>query len=177
MKSYYYFVRQSTDFCHDDVVYKVGVGISKRDQTKLCLIETYCEDCGLYFQKVSATSDQAILNLAESLWPNSKCALLMLKTASISISDLYSRIVDDRWSDIEREAKNKHSFFRLLACFDARQPQPHTKFHSITTCPPGIRKNLSLLLANDVRRAAVCTVGILFLIMLDCLVCTWMGWS
>lgn len=170
MKSYWYFVRRVGDFKHNDVVCKVSVGASRREQIKCALVQEFAKDCGLYFHKVDEQSDKAILLLASSLFPDVNNPLLLLRTHTLSICELYSRIVDDAWSDIENDAAIKQGFFQLISIFDPRYYLNPSQIPSITACPSGKRKNLSTLMSNDCVRAVLCVTGLMFLMMADSIV-------
>lgn len=143
MKRYYYFVRNLNDFGSDDVVYKVAVGSSMREHAKMVLVSEFARDCGMYFHPVSDVSDRAISSLANSLFKGTSFALMYLRRANISISDLYQMIVDDSFVAFEKNLTEPTTKFRLLSLlspsfFFINQPSK-----CITSCQPSRSKYLS----------------------------------
>ncbi len=143
MKRYYYFVRNLNGFGSDDVVYKVAVGSSMREHAKMVLVSEFAKDCGMYFQPVSNVSDRAISSLANSLFKGTSFALMYLRRANVSISDLYQMIVDDSFVTFEQNLTEPATKFRLLSLlspsfFFINQPSK-----CITSCQPSRSKYLS----------------------------------
>lgn len=143
MKRYYYFVRNLNGFGSDDVIYKVAVGSSMREHAKMVLVSEFARDCGMYFQPVSDKSDRAISSLANSLFKGTSFALMYLRRANVSISDLYQMIVDDSFITFERNLTEPKTKFRLLSLlspsfFFINQPSK-----CITSCQPSRSKYLS----------------------------------
>ena len=71
MVHYWYFFRELNRPSVESVVYYIKVGESSRQQTKFALVREFCRDCGLYFEPISRTSDDAIRNLENSLFSGS----------------------------------------------------------------------------------------------------------
>lgn len=143
MKRYYYFVRNLNGFCPDDVVYKVAVGSSMREHAKMVLVSEFARDCGMYFQPVSDVSDRAISSLANSLFKGSSFALMYLRRANISISDLYQMIVDDSFVTFEKNLSEPATKFRLLSLISPSFFFINQTSKCITTCQPSRSKYLS----------------------------------
>lgn len=166
MKRYYYFVRNLNGFCPDDVVYKVAVGSSMREHAKMVLVSEFARDCGMYFQPVSDVSDRAISSLANSLFKGSSFALMYLRRANVSISDLYQMIVDDSFVTFEKNLSEPATKFRLLpiispSFFFINQPSK-----CITTCQPSRSKYLSHAKGSQNTSVAIAFCLILGLFML-----------
>lgn len=143
MKRYFYFVRNLNGFGSNDVVYKVAVGSSMREHAKMVLVSEFARDCGMYFQPVSDKSDRAISSLANSLFKGTSFALMYLRRANVSISDLYQMIVDDSFSTFEKNLAEPTAKLRLLSLlspsfFFINQPSK-----CITSCQPSRSKYLS----------------------------------
>lgn len=143
MKRYYYFVRNLNGFCSNDVVYKVAVGSSMREQAKLVLVSEFAKDCGMYFQPVSDVSDRAIESLANSLFTGSSFALMYLRRADISICDLYQMIVDDSFLTFEKNLTEPTTKFRLLSLLSPSFLFLNQPSKCNTTCQPSRSKYLS----------------------------------
>lgn len=166
MKRYYYFVRNLNGFCPDDVIYKVAVGSSMREHAKMVLVSEFARDCGMYFQPVSDVSDRAISSLANSLFKGTSFALMYLRKANVSISDLYQMIVDDSFVTFEKNLSEPATKFRLLSLispsfFFINQPSK-----CITTCQPSRSKYLSHAKGLQNTNVAIAFCLILGLFML-----------
>lgn len=166
MKRYYYFVRNLNGFGSDDVVYKVAVGSSMREHAKMVLVSEFAKDCGMYFQPVSDVSDRAIDSLANSLFKGTSFALMYLRRANVSISDLYQMIVDDSFTTFEKTLCEPATKFRLLSLlspsfFFFNQPSVCN-----TSCQPRRRKYLSLAEGSENTRVfiGVCLILVLFML-------------
>lgn len=166
MKRYYYFVRNLNGFGSDDVVYKVAVGSSMREHAKMILLSEFARDCGMYFQPVSDVSDRAIDSLANSLFKGTSFALMYLRRANVSISDLYQMIVDDSFVTFERDLTEPTTKFRLLSLlspsfFFINQPSK-----CITSCQPSRSKYLSSTEGSENTHVliSVCLILGLFLL-------------
>ena len=166
MKRYYYFVRNLNGFGSDDVVYKVAVGSSMREHAKVVLVSEFARDCGMYFQPVSDKSDRAISSLANSLFKGTSFALMFLRRANISISDLYQMIVDDSFTTFEKNLAESTAKLRLLSLlspsfFFINQPSKR-----ITTCQPSRSKYLSHEKGSETTHVLISVWLILGLFML-----------
>ena len=166
MKRYYYFVRNLNGFGSDDVVYKVAVGSSMREHAKVVLVSEFARDCGMYFQPVSDKSDRAISSLANSLFKGTSFALMYLRRANISISDLYQMIVDDSFTTFEKNLAEPTAKLRLLSLlspsfFFINQPSKR-----ITTCQPSRSKYLSHEKGSENTHVLISVCLILGLFML-----------
>lgn len=166
MKRYYYFVRNLNGFCSDDVVYKVAVGASLREHAKLVLVSEFAKDCGMYFQPVSDVSDKAIDSLANSLFKGTSFALMYLRRANISISELYKLIIDDSFLAFEKSLTEPATKFRILSLlspsfFFINQPPK-----CITSCQPSRSKYLSHAEGSENTRALIGAWLILVLFLL-----------
>lgn len=166
MKRYYYFVRNLNGFGSDDVVYKVAVGSSMREHAKMILVSEFARDCGMYFQPVSDVSDRAINSLANSLFKGSSFALMYLRRANVSISELYQMIVDDSFTAFEKNLAEPATKLRLLSIlspsfFFINQPS-----NCITSCQPRRSKYLSHAEGSQNTSVAIAFGLILGLFML-----------
>lgn len=165
MKRFYYFVRNLHGFGANDVVYKVGVGSSLRESAQQELINQYAADCGCYFRLVSDESDRAIDLLAKSLFPDSKFALLHLRRANLSVSELYRMIVEDSFATFEKDLAESRSKFQLLSILS-----PSFFYHNHTsichtTCQPIRRKYLSPAKGSENTHVAL-AVGVIIVLFL-----------
>lgn len=166
MKRFYYFVRNLNGFCPDDVVYKVAVGSSMREQAKMVLVSEFAKDCGMYFQPVSDVSDRAIESLANSLFTGSAFALMYLRRADISISDLYRMIVDDSFTTFEKNLAEPTAKLRLLSLLSPSFYFINQPSKCITSCQPSRSKYLSHAKGSQNTSVAIAFGLILGLFML-----------
>lgn len=165
MKRFYYFVHNLHGFGVDDVVYKVAVGSSLRESAQADLIREYATDCGCYFRLVSDESDRAINCLAESLFPHSKFALLHLRRANLSVSELYRLIVEDSFATFERDLHESRSKFQLLSILSPSFFYHNHNSNSNTKCQPNRRKYLSPAKGSENTRVAL-AVGVVIVLFL-----------
>ena len=166
MKRYYYFVRNLNGFGSDDVVYKVAVGSSMREHAKMVLVSEFARDCGMYFQPVSDVSDRAINSLANSLFKGTSFALMYLRRANISISDLYQMIVDDSFTTFEKNLTEPTTKLRLLSLISPSFFFINQPFKCITSCQPSRSKYLSHAegYENTHVLISVCLILVLFML-------------
>lgn len=166
MKRYYYFVRNLNGFGSDDVVYKVAVGSSMREHAKMVLVSEFARDCGIYFQPVSDMSDRAISSLANSLFKGTSFALMYLRRANISISDLYQMIVDDSFTTFEKNLAEPTAKLRLLSLLSPSFFFINQPIKCITTCQPSRSKYLSHAKGSENTLVLISVCLILGLFML-----------
>lgn len=166
MKRYYYFVRNLNGFGSDDVVYKVAVGSCMREHAKMVLVSEFARDCGMYFQPVSDVSDRAISSLANSLFKGTSFALMYLRRANISISDLYQMIVDDSFTTFEKNLAEPTAKLRLLSLLSPSFFFINQPIKCITTCQPSRSKYLSHAKGSENTHVliSVCLILVLFML-------------
>lgn len=166
MKHYFYFVRNLNGFSSDDVVFKVAVGTSMRDQVKMELVRQFANDCGMYFHQVSEESDRAIDLLSKSLFPGTAFSLLYLKRANVTISELYRMILDDSLLQFEKCLAENRNKFRLLSQLSPSFFFLNHTHKCITTCQPYRRKYLSQREGMENTHALIgfCLILALFLL-------------
>lgn len=166
MKRYYYFVRNLNGFSPDDVVYKVAVGSSMREHAKMVLVSEFARDCGMYFQPVSDVSDRAIDALANSLFKGSSFALMYLRRADVSISELYQMIMDDSFIAFEKSLCEPATKFRMLSLLSPSFFFNNHTSDCNTSCQPSRRKYLSRAEGYENTRVliGVCLILVLFML-------------
>lgn len=170
MKSYYYFVRDLGHLRPSSFIYKVAVGTSTRELVKAELIRQYAIDCGMYFKPVSVDSDTAVRN-AVAQWRDPENPLASpIRSAKISVCDLYRMIIDDSFNDFE--ANWLPSKFDLWLNFHHRPEFISSRHHSnvLQSVQPHKRKNLSQGVLDDGMKAAVAAALIIGLVILDAVV-------
>lgn len=101
MKRYYYFVRRMVGFSVQDIIYKVSVGSSNREQMKHELVKCFAADCGIYYQPVSDTSDAAVEHLVKSICCSFSISQSPVRMIELNICDLYRVIMDDSFDLFE----------------------------------------------------------------------------
>lgn len=166
MKKNYLFARNLGKFSRDDVLYIVSVGSSQREQVKFDLVQEYCKDCGIYFQQVSDRTDTVIRNLASSLFSGCLWPSLMVRKATVSITQLYNMIIDDSFIAFEMSHHPQRHFFHLMHHID-----PHFIHHfpiskSDTLLPTKRRKNLKSSERESIGQAIIgfCLILLTFVV-------------
>lgn len=155
MKSYFYFVRNLNGFSSDDVVYKVAVGTSFKDVAKMSLVREFASDCGMYFERVSAKSDASISLLAKSLFTGSSYPEIYLRTAVVSVHELYRMILDDSFLSFEKNLAFPKAHAQILSHFSPSFKLRNSPSSCITKCPTLRRKYLSLTEGDQITRACI----------------------
>lgn len=166
MKKNYLFARNLGRFSREDVLYIVSVGSSQREQVKFDLVQEYCKDCGIYFQPVSDRTDTVIRNLASSLFSGCLWPSLMVRKATVSITQLYDMIIDDSFIAFEMSHHPQRHFFHLMHHID-----PHFLHHfpiskSNTLLPTQRRKNLKSSERESIGQAIIgfCLILLTFVV-------------
>ena len=155
MKRFYWFVRNLNGFGPDDVVYKVAVGSSMRDNAKLALVQEYVKDCGMYLKVVDDTSDKTISILANSLFGGSSFSTLYLRRANVSITQLYDLIVDDSFVRFEAAVSFSKTHALLLSLISPSSHWYQTQSNCNTLCQPYRRKYLSHAGSTEIQGVLV----------------------
>ena len=172
MKSNYYFVLDLNKFSPQIVVYTVSVGSSHREQVKFALVREYCENCGMYFHPVSVTSDKAIDNLAERLFPGSLLPRLGLRRAKVTISQIYSMIIDDSFGAYENSLTESPSKLHVLNVLDPVFHFQNSKPKSNTFLPSVQRKNLKSAERESIGQAIIGFWLILVIYVIASMICS-----
>lgn len=176
MKSKYCFLRSHGDLSPSDVVYQVWVGSYLREFTKLTLVQEYCKDCGLYFEKWSPQVDSHLDEMKSKYQSDGNVYSSPFLSASISIDKLYAMIIDDSFAAFEKSLNltpfEKWCRYRQTI----RYCQSVNKTNVLPHAYPHVRKNLSLNNRNEGLKAACCFVGVLILLALDAFVSHFMNW-
>lgn len=143
MKTKYCFIRNPHHFTREDVVYTVYVGTSEREQVLLTLIGEYVKDTGIYFKKWSNTVDITLLELRSHLFRDSIQTRFYLRTASVSVSDLYRLIIDDSWYSFEKTLTTPRAQFHLISMLSPSFFFANSPVGKKVSASSAKRKNLS----------------------------------
>lgn len=166
MKNYYYFVRSLSEATQETVVYKVAVGETDKDFVRFCLVREYARECGCYFRKVSVTSDKAIRQLDKSLFGAKFCPMLRVRTAKISIENLYRAIIDDSFSLMESSLVHPKGTFFVRKYIDSDFFFSQNKKKRKKGVPTVPRKNLKYTDAEEAISVAIsCAVLVLVFLL------------
>lgn len=143
MKSNYCFIESYQKLKVGSFIYKVTVGISHRDQTKLALLSQYSRDCGCYLR---LWSDEVLADIdaAEKRFLSQENDYSRpFRRELISIHQLYRMIVDGSLSLYEASRPTNH--FQLWITFrnNPAYIKLQNKKQSNTACLASQRKNLS----------------------------------
>ena len=165
MKRNYCFVRKVGHFDREDVVYHVSVGDSLKDGAQLALIQEYCKDCGFYFKRWSDGVDRTINLLSKRLFPGTSFARLFLRSAQISIDDLYRMIIDDSFENFEKSLTVKPQWATLLTNISPTFHLLNSRKICNTPCHPPRRKYLSRRAWGERQKVALAAWLILVLFL------------
>lgn len=166
MLTRFIFVRSTTNFQPDDVIYHVWVGSSRKDAVQAALIREFANDCGLYWRKYDENVCQAITCLAESLFPGHMMPRIMLRSCSISVQELYSLIINDGFSLYEKNLKSSHAKIQLLHMIAIADRNVNVIFNRITGLQAGKRKNLCHSNGSSLSSTALKAALVVFLFLL-----------
>ena len=176
MKSKYCFLRSRGDLKPSDVIYQVWVGSYLREFTKLKLVQEFCKDCGLYFEKWSPEVDSRLDREKSRFCSDGRQFTYPFLSASITIDKLYAMILDDSFESFEKSL-NLTPFEKWCRYRQTIQYcQSINKSNVLHHAYPHERKNLSLSNGNEVYKAVCGFVGILVLIALDMIMTHVMNW-
>lgn len=176
MKSKYCFLRSHGCLEPGDVIYQVWVGSYLREFTKLRLVQEYCKDCGLYFEKWSPEVDSRLEREKSRFRSGDRQFTSPFLSASITIDKLYAMIIDDSFESFEKSL-NLTPFEKWCRYRQTIQYcQSINKSNVLHHAYPHVRKNLSHSNGNEVYKAACGLVGILVLIALDIIMTKIMNW-
>lgn len=166
MKHYFWFVPHCGAFTQKDVVIKMSVGSSMREQAKLELIKQYAQDCGFYLEPVSDTSDAAIEQLANSLFAGSRFALFYLRTMHLGVSQVYQMIIDGVIENLSTQFNYSAQTLKLISLFSPSYFLSHNQSICHTFCQRPRRKYLSHQDSTQFSNAVIggCLILVLFLI-------------
>ena len=176
MKSKYCFLRSRGSLSPGDVIYQVWVGSYLREFTKFKLVQEYCKDCGLYFERWSAEVDSRLYREKSRFCSDGREFTTPFLSASITIDKLYAMIIDDSFDSFEKNL-NLTPFEKWCRYRQTIQYcQSINKSNVLHHAYPQVRKNLSLSNGNEVYKAVCGFVGILVLIALDIIMTHVMNW-
>lgn len=176
MKSKYCFLRSRGNLSPGDVIYQVWVGSYLREFTKFRLVQEYCKDCGLYFEKWSPEVDSRLDREKSRFNSDGRLFTSPFLSASITIDKLYAMIIDDSFVAFEKSLNltpfEKWCRYRQTIEYCQSINKTNVSHHAY----PHVRKNLSISNGNEAYKAACGFAGILVLIVLDILMTNLMNW-
>lgn len=176
MKSKYCFLRSRGSLSPGDVIYQVWVGSYLREFTKFKLVQEFCKDCGLYFERWSPEVDSRLDREKSRFCSDGRQFTSPFLSASITIDKLYAMILDDSFESFEKSLNltpfEKWCRYRQTIQYCQSVNKTNVLHHAY----PNVRKNLSLSNGNEVYKAVCGFVGILVLIALDIIMTHVMNW-
>lgn len=155
MKSYYLFVPDGDNLTVNSVVVWFFAGSSRREQTRLKLMETYANDVGAFLRKRDEDTDFWLISHAKSLFPDSNCPLLHLSSAQMSVIDLYRMVIDGSLDIYVRNKERQKNYFQTLSILDANFIRSHTKKTVIHRVPNSRRNYLSHSVDSLIQGTAI----------------------
>lgn len=176
MKSKYCFLRSRGNLSPGDVIYQVWVGSYLREFTKLTLVQEYCKDCGLYFEKWSPQVDSHLDEMKSRYQSDGNVFSSPFVSVSITIDKLYALIIDDAFAAFEKSL-NLTPFEKWCRYRQSiRYVQSINKTNVIRHAYPHVRKNLSLRNRIEGQKALFYTLCIFVLLAIDAVVSHFMNW-
>lgn len=170
MKSKYCFLRDSGYLVPGSFIYTVWVGSSLREFAKFRLVEEFCRDNGLFFEKWSNEVDSMILEKEHRYRKNGNVFASCFFWESYTISEIYKMMIDDTFDFIEAHHVCK-PFEIWLQCHD--NPEYIQRMNNLNVsrhANPSRSKNLSFSKRVERIQAVACMVGVLILMLVDALI-------
>ena len=176
MKSKFCFIRNPQWPQAGDFIYQVWVGSYLSEFTKLTLVQEYCKDCGLYFEKWSPQVDSHLDKAKARFRLDANPFASPFRSASVTISKLYAMIIDDSFAKFEKnlpitQAEKWMQFHHSLSYY-----QSLSKTNVLRNAYLPRRKNLSSRNRVEGQKALFCTICIIILIAIDAVVSNFMNW-
>lgn len=157
-------------------IYVVRVGSSLREFAKYRLVEEFCKDNGLYFEKWSTEVDSFLDEKQNRYRKNGNVFASCFFRESVTISDLYRMLIDDTFDAFE--AKHVATPFEVwMECHN--EPEYIQRMNNLKVsrhANPSQSKNLSFSKRVERVQAVACMVGVLILILVDAIVSNLMNW-
>lgn len=150
MKTKYLYVPNGDGITANSVVIWLFVGTSRRDRTKLKLLECYANDIGGFLRIADGDTDYWLDSHAAKLFHGSKVPRLHLTSASMSINECYQHTID---GDLDLYVKNKPkptNFLSTLIRLDPEYMRSVSKNHVLPSAQAGKSKYLSHSLGSCV---------------------------
>lgn len=143
MRKCYVLTKSVEDFTADSVVFKLWAGSSRRDQTKLKLVEMLALDLGWFFRQQDEDTDFLLYQKAKELFPNAVLPLMHIKCAHLAIGVFYRLIQDNNIEWIEERILMPKGTLKTLLILDPAS-LPASIFSQVKKgCLCLTRKNLS----------------------------------
>lgn len=143
MKTYYYYVQMAGKMTPGQIVFKVAVGKSLREQTKAALIEQYAKDCGYYFHVVSEQSDNALRLMSKGIIPKKAFFVSPYRIVYINVEKLYKKIMDGSLTFFSENLPMTQTEKRFKLYLDSEVLREINNQSCNTLRLPQRRKNLS----------------------------------
>lgn len=176
MKSKYCFIRRVGELEPNDVIYQVWVGSYLSEFTKLTLVQEYCKDCGLYFEKWSPQVDSHLDKAKARFRLDGNPIANPFRSASVTISKLYAMIIDDSFAKFEKNLPMTPSEKWMQFHHSLSYYQSLSRPNVLRNAHLPRRKNLSSRNRVEGQKALFCTICIIILIAIDAVVSHFMNW-
>lgn len=170
MKSYYCFLRDPAHLVPGSFIYDVRVGSSLRELAKKRLVEEFCKDNGMYFERRSDDVDSLILEKEHQYRQDGNVFASCFFHEVVDIKDLYQMLIDDSLDAFE--AKHVCTPFEIW-CECHNMPEYIQRMNGVRVslhANPLRRKNLSFSKKIERVQATACLAGILILLFVDALI-------
>lgn len=143
MKKIFLYVPDGDGMTVESVVIWLRVGMAKRDQTKLSLLESFALDCGSFLRVRDEDTRYWLDAHSKRLFPDSRVPSMHFLSAMMDINQAYRMTIDGTLEDYVRNKKLPKGTLQLLFHLDSNFMRKITKNPCNTMCPSGKRKYLS----------------------------------
>lgn len=173
MIHYYCFVPTQGKITAATKVFRVAVGSSSEDATRVMIMESYAKRHGLYFHLWNDDANREIDSRLIQRPTNAYSVGRGCRVVYVSIKSLRQAIIEGRVYALEDDPEYARNYFRMASTLC-----PSFFFQNIgkkikSALPPFPRKNLSVRPSSEDISAAIGFAALLFLYWLGCMLLQW----
>ena len=173
MIHYYCFVPTQGKITAATKIFRVAVGSSNEDATRVMIMESYAKRHGLYFHLWNDDANREIDSRLIQRPTNAYSVGRGCRVVYVSIKSLRQAIIAGKLYALEDDPEYARNYFRMASTLC-----PSFFFQNIgkkikSALPPFPRKNLSVRPSTEDISAAIGFAALLFLYWLGCLICQW----
>lgn len=173
MKRYYCFIPTEGKITAATKVFRVAVGSSSEDATRVMIMESYAKRHGLYFHLWNDDANREVDSRLIQRTTNAFSVGRGCRVVYVSIKSLRQAIIAGRLFALEDDPEYARNYFRMASTLC-----PSFFFQNIgkkikSALPPFPRKNLSVRPSTEDISAAIGFAALLFLYWLGCMLLQW----
>lgn len=173
MIHYYCFVPTEGKITAATKIFRVAVGSSKEDATRVMIMESYAKRHGLYFHLWDDHANHEIDSRLIQRPTNAFSVGRGCRVVYVSIKSLRQAIIEGRVYALDDDPEYARNYFRMASTLC-----PSFFFQNIgkkikSALPPFPRKNLSVRPSTEDISAAIGFAALLFLYWLGCMLLQW----